>query len=229
MLNTSAGLYCREKMCLLLDCAFSRPGLLARRTRAEGLRLLSIRCRCEIFLWKWLEEPGLGCAAGAWRPLPDMSSHLLPPWAPQVALCFSPVGNKLRIRSRRFPAIVSCTAIDWFQEWPREALESVSLRFLRETESVEVSTSPTASGGVPVVLGWSSAGGAGAGCTVLVAAGVTSSLRSVQAMPHPTVASLQRGFAHLYCPPALIQDIWVTVGRGVAGSAVVHPGEWDHA
>ncbi|NXO51687.1 DYH9 protein, partial [Aramus guarauna] len=55
----------------------------------------------------------------------------------KVALCFSPVGNKLRVRSRRFPAIVSCTAIDWFQEWPREALESVSLRFLRETESVE--------------------------------------------------------------------------------------------
>ncbi|NXY74435.1 DYH9 protein, partial [Glareola pratincola] len=55
----------------------------------------------------------------------------------KVALCFSPVGNKLRVRSRRFPAIVSCTAIDWFQEWPREALESVSLRFLRETETVE--------------------------------------------------------------------------------------------
>ncbi|KFV07099.1 Dynein heavy chain 9, axonemal, partial [Pterocles gutturalis] len=60
----------------------------------------------------------------------------------KVALCFSPVGNKLRVRSRRFPAIVSCTAIDWFQEWPREALESVSLRFLRETEAVEGSTSP---------------------------------------------------------------------------------------
>ncbi|NXX93579.1 DYH9 protein, partial [Centropus bengalensis] len=55
----------------------------------------------------------------------------------KVALCFSPVGSKLRIHSRRFPAIVSCTAIDWFQEWPREALESVSLRFLRETEAVE--------------------------------------------------------------------------------------------
>ncbi|NXF34813.1 DYH9 protein, partial [Nyctibius bracteatus] len=55
----------------------------------------------------------------------------------KVALCFSPVGSKLRIRSRRFPAIVSCVAIDWFQEWPREALESVSLRFLQETETVE--------------------------------------------------------------------------------------------
>ncbi|NXS46386.1 DYH9 protein, partial [Balaeniceps rex] len=57
----------------------------------------------------------------------------------KVALCFSPVGSKLRIRSRRFPAIISCTVIDWFQEWPRDALENVSLRFLQETETMEVS------------------------------------------------------------------------------------------
>uniref|UniRef100_H3A2B2 Dynein axonemal heavy chain 9 n=1 Tax=Latimeria chalumnae TaxID=7897 RepID=H3A2B2_LATCH len=55
----------------------------------------------------------------------------------KVALCFSPVGNKLRVRSRKFPAVVNCTAIDWFHEWPQEALESVSLRFLQETESIE--------------------------------------------------------------------------------------------
>ncbi|XP_070790567.1 dynein axonemal heavy chain 9 [Pituophis catenifer annectens] len=55
----------------------------------------------------------------------------------KVALCFSPVGNKLRIRSRKFPAIVNCTAIDWFHEWPQEALESVSLRFLQGTEGIE--------------------------------------------------------------------------------------------
>uniref|UniRef100_A0A8C5WIH4 Dynein axonemal heavy chain 17 n=1 Tax=Leptobrachium leishanense TaxID=445787 RepID=A0A8C5WIH4_9ANUR len=55
----------------------------------------------------------------------------------KVALCFSPVGNKLRVRSRKFPAVVNCTAIDWFHEWPREALESVSLRFLQDTESIE--------------------------------------------------------------------------------------------
>lgn len=58
----------------------------------------------------------------------------------QVALCFSPVGNKLRVRSRKFPAVVNCTAIDWFHEWPQEALESVSLRFLQETENIEVRT-----------------------------------------------------------------------------------------
>lgn len=56
----------------------------------------------------------------------------------QVALCFSPVGTKLRVRSRKFPAVVNCTSIDWFHEWPQEALESVSLRFLQEVEHIEV-------------------------------------------------------------------------------------------
>uniref|UniRef100_A0A8B9HTP5 Dynein, axonemal, heavy chain 9 n=1 Tax=Astyanax mexicanus TaxID=7994 RepID=A0A8B9HTP5_ASTMX len=55
----------------------------------------------------------------------------------KVALCFSPVGSKLRVRSRKFPAVVNCTVIDWFHEWPQEALESVSLRFLQEVEHIE--------------------------------------------------------------------------------------------
>ncbi|XP_034049709.1 dynein heavy chain 9, axonemal [Thalassophryne amazonica] len=55
----------------------------------------------------------------------------------KVVLCFSPVGSKLRIRSRKFPALVNCTAIDWFHEWPQEALESVSLRFIQEVENIE--------------------------------------------------------------------------------------------
>lgn len=63
--------------------------------------------------------------------------------ASQVALCFSPVGSKLRVRSRKFPAVVNCTAIDWFHEWPQEALESVSFRFLQEVENIEVRTAHT--------------------------------------------------------------------------------------
>uniref|UniRef100_A0AAR2IP24 Dynein heavy chain 9, axonemal n=1 Tax=Pygocentrus nattereri TaxID=42514 RepID=A0AAR2IP24_PYGNA len=55
----------------------------------------------------------------------------------KVALCFSPVGSKLRVRGRKFPAVVNCTVIDWFHEWPQEALESVSLRFLQEVEHIE--------------------------------------------------------------------------------------------
>lgn len=52
----------------------------------------------------------------------------------KVVLCFSPVGNTLRIRARNFPSLVNCTTIDWFHEWPQEALESVSHRFLSEIE-----------------------------------------------------------------------------------------------
>ncbi|XP_030610318.1 dynein axonemal heavy chain 9 isoform X3 [Archocentrus centrarchus] len=55
----------------------------------------------------------------------------------KVALCFSPVGSKLRVRSRKFPAVVNCTAIDWFHEWPQEAMESVSFRFLQEVENIK--------------------------------------------------------------------------------------------
>ncbi|KAM5274465.1 dynein axonemal heavy chain 9 isoform 2-T2 [Ctenodactylus gundi] len=55
----------------------------------------------------------------------------------KVTLCFSPVGDKLRARCRKFPAMVNCTVIDWFHEWPQQALESVSLRFLQNTGSIE--------------------------------------------------------------------------------------------
>ena len=53
-----------------------------------------------------------------------------------MVLCFSPVGVTLRVRARKFPALVNCTAIDWFHEWPEDALQSVSLRFLNEIEEV---------------------------------------------------------------------------------------------
>ncbi|CAD7668337.1 unnamed protein product [Nyctereutes procyonoides] len=61
----------------------------------------------------------------------------------KVILCFSPVGSVLRVRARKFPAVVNCTAIDWFHEWPEDALVSVSARFLQETEGIqpEVKTS----------------------------------------------------------------------------------------
>lgn len=52
----------------------------------------------------------------------------------KVVLCFSPVGSTLRVRARKFPAVVNCTSIDWFHEWPQEALISVSRRFLEEVE-----------------------------------------------------------------------------------------------
>ncbi|EFA11309.2 dynein beta chain, ciliary [Tribolium castaneum] len=57
----------------------------------------------------------------------------------KVVLCFSPVGSTLRVRSRKFPAIINCTQINWFHEWPQEALVSVSLRFLQELKALPAS------------------------------------------------------------------------------------------
>lgn len=51
----------------------------------------------------------------------------------KIVLCFSPVGTTLRVRARKFPAIINCTQINWFHEWPQEALVSVSLNFLRDS------------------------------------------------------------------------------------------------
>ena len=51
-----------------------------------------------------------------------------------VILCFSPIGDPIKVRTRRFPALVNCVVIDWFQPWPEEALVSVSNRFLSDVD-----------------------------------------------------------------------------------------------
>jgi len=51
-----------------------------------------------------------------------------------LILCFSPVGSVFRLRCRKFPALINCTAIDWFHPWPRDALISVGFKFLNEVE-----------------------------------------------------------------------------------------------
>uniref|UniRef100_A0A7S3YCK6 Uncharacterized protein n=1 Tax=Lotharella globosa TaxID=91324 RepID=A0A7S3YCK6_9EUKA len=47
-----------------------------------------------------------------------------------IVLCFSPVGDVMRQRCRKFPGLINCTEIDWFHPWPRDALQSVSERFI---------------------------------------------------------------------------------------------------
>jgi dynein heavy chain len=47
-----------------------------------------------------------------------------------VVLCMSPLGDAFRNRLRKFPSLVNCCTIDWFLEWPDEALQSVARRFL---------------------------------------------------------------------------------------------------
>ncbi|KAF5831208.1 dynein-1-beta heavy chain, flagellar inner arm I1 complex [Dunaliella salina] len=47
-----------------------------------------------------------------------------------VILCLSPVGETFRERCRMFPGLVNCTTIDWFTEWPADALFEVASKQL---------------------------------------------------------------------------------------------------
>ncbi|XP_053403793.1 dynein axonemal heavy chain 2-like isoform X2 [Mercenaria mercenaria] len=49
-----------------------------------------------------------------------------------VVLCMSPVGEPFRNRIRMYPAFVNCTTIDWFSEWPLDALLEVAEKYLNE-------------------------------------------------------------------------------------------------
>jgi dynein heavy chain len=54
-----------------------------------------------------------------------------------VVLCFSPVGDAFRIRARRFPGLINCTAIDFFHPWPQQALISVAEKFVANLENID--------------------------------------------------------------------------------------------
>ncbi|XP_066267393.1 dynein axonemal heavy chain 2-like isoform X1 [Branchiostoma lanceolatum] len=54
-----------------------------------------------------------------------------------VVLCMSPVGEPFRNRIRQYPAFVSTTTIDWFLEWPHDALLEVAEKYL---ESMDLGT-----------------------------------------------------------------------------------------
>jgi dynein heavy chain len=72
--------------------------------------------------------------------IPDMPEHMTAFFISRVrsnlhaVLCFSPVGETFRVRARRFPGLINCTAIDFFHPWSRDALVNVSGRFLSELE-----------------------------------------------------------------------------------------------
>jgi hypothetical protein len=50
---------------------------------------------------------------------------------------FSPIGVSLRNRLRVCPALATCTTVDWFDEWPLDALQALAFAELRELPGVE--------------------------------------------------------------------------------------------
>ena len=51
-----------------------------------------------------------------------------------VVMCMSPMGEAFRDRLRMFPSLVNCCTIDWFSEWPDEALRSVAQSSITEVD-----------------------------------------------------------------------------------------------
>jgi dynein heavy chain len=51
-----------------------------------------------------------------------------------LCVAMSPLGEAFRNRLRNFPALVNCCTIDWFTNWPAEALQSVGLSILRKND-----------------------------------------------------------------------------------------------
>uniref|UniRef100_A0A0G4EZA7 AAA+ ATPase domain-containing protein n=1 Tax=Chromera velia CCMP2878 TaxID=1169474 RepID=A0A0G4EZA7_9ALVE len=49
-----------------------------------------------------------------------------------MILAMSPLGEMFRTRLRMFPSLVNCCTIDWFSEWPAEALYSVAKQQLTQ-------------------------------------------------------------------------------------------------
>uniref|UniRef100_A0A0X3PBI3 Dynein heavy chain 2 n=1 Tax=Schistocephalus solidus TaxID=70667 RepID=A0A0X3PBI3_SCHSO len=51
-----------------------------------------------------------------------------------TVLCMSPIGDPFRNRLRMYPGFVNCTTIDWFSEWPMDALLEVATKYLQDVE-----------------------------------------------------------------------------------------------
>ncbi|KAJ8931053.1 hypothetical protein NQ314_016082, partial [Rhamnusium bicolor] len=49
-----------------------------------------------------------------------------------IILCFSPVGSTFRNRLRLFPALINCCTIDWFEDWPEQALAEVAHAWMED-------------------------------------------------------------------------------------------------
>ena len=58
----------------------------------------------------------------------------------RIILAMSPSGDKLRVRCRNFPCLISSMTIVWFFSWPKEALIEVASHFLSTDTNIDPNT-----------------------------------------------------------------------------------------
>lgn len=51
-----------------------------------------------------------------------------------LILCFSPIGSSFRTRLRLYPSLVNCCTIDWYDDWPEDALEMVAQKYIKAVD-----------------------------------------------------------------------------------------------
>ena len=51
-----------------------------------------------------------------------------------IVLCMSPIGDGFRERCRQSPSLVNNCTIDWYSEWPEDALLSVAENAFRSVD-----------------------------------------------------------------------------------------------
>lgn len=105
-------------------------------TKANLMAAYTGRVRSNIHVvlcmrYKQSSQPAVGRVLGSWGW--KSASHL-DSWPP------SPIGEVFRARLRQFPSLVNCCTIDWFNEWPAEALESVATMSLNEIPELEATS-----------------------------------------------------------------------------------------
>lgn len=49
-----------------------------------------------------------------------------------IILCFSPIGSTFRNRLRLYPSLVNCCTIDWYHDWPEDALQMVAISWISD-------------------------------------------------------------------------------------------------
>lgn len=53
-----------------------------------------------------------------------------------ILMAMSPIGEPFRNRLRQYPSLINCTTIDWFLDWPLDALLEVAHRSLADVNFI---------------------------------------------------------------------------------------------